>query len=242
MAETESDAKAVGEGQPKLTLVATPIGNLSDLSPRALQALSDADLWLVEDTRVSGKLASHLDLKKPMRVVNEHTSDGQLEKLISEIEDGRRAVLLSDGGAPTISDPGSRLADLAHDAGIAIDAIPGPSAVVTALMLSGFFAQRFAFLGFMPRKPGDIRKELEPFVNSTLTLVFFESPFRVEPFLKILSELLPGRRYAVCREMTKLFQQVYRGEFPEVPTEKDVPHKGEFTIVVEGLRRRKASE
>ncbi len=230
------------EGRPQLTLVATPIGNLGDLSPRAKESLTNADFWLVEDTRVSGKLSSYLEIKKPMRVVNEHTSDGQLEKIIAEIKEGKTAALLSDGGAPTISDPGSRLADLAHEEGITIDAIPGPSAVVTALMLSGFFAQRFAFLGFLPRKPGDIRKELEPFVNSTLTLVLFESPFRIEPLLKSLGESLGPRRYAVCREMTKMFQQVYRGEFPGVPTEDQMPHKGEFTIVVEGHRRRKSTE
>ncbi len=230
------------EGKPSLTLVATPIGNLGDLSPRAKESLESAELWLVEDTRVSGKLSSHLGIRKPMRVVNEHTSDHQLEKIISEIQDGKKTVLLSDGGAPTISDPGSRLADLAHDAGIAIDAIPGPSAVVTALMLSGFFAQRFAFLGFLPRKPGDIKKEIEPFLQSTLTLVMFESPFRITQMLEILSETLGPRRYAVCREMTKMFQQVYRGEFPEIPTEAQVPHKGEFTIVIEGHRRRKPTE
>lgn len=230
------------EGHPQLTLVATPIGNLGDLSPRAMEALTQADFWLVEDTRVSGKLSSHLQIKKPMRVVNEHTSDGQLEKIIAEIKEGKNAVLLSDGGAPTISDPGSRLADLAHEEGISIDAVPGPSAVVTALMLSGFFAQRFAFLGFLPRKAGDIRKEVEPFASSPLTLVFFESPFRIEPLLKSLGDALGNRRYAVCREMTKMFQQIYRGEFPDIPTEAEMPHKGEFTIVVEGHRRRKTSE
>ena len=124
-------------------------------------ALSEADFWIVEDTRISAKLAFHLGVKKTMRVAHDHSEDFQLEKLLEEIESGKQAVLLTDGGAPGISDPGARLTDLAHNRGIEVDGIPGPSAVINALMLSGFFAQRFAFLGFLGRTPGDMKKELD---------------------------------------------------------------------------------
>ncbi len=229
-------------GDGKLTLVATPIGNLSDLSPRAIEALGAASFWIVEDTRISGKLQSHLDLRKPMRVLNDHTSDAVVEKYLAEIEEGAHAVLITDGGSPVVSDPGSRLCDACHEAEVLVEGIPGPSAVTTALMLSGFFAQRFAFLGFLGRKPGAIRSELEPFKDSPLTLVLFESPFRFEALLKTAFEVLGPRRYAICREMTKLHEQIYRDKMPIIPNEKLVPRKGEVTIVIEGVRRSRDQE
>jgi 16S rRNA (cytidine1402-2'-O)-methyltransferase len=226
----------------KLTLVATPIGNLSDLSPRAVEALGAADFWVVEDTRVSGKLQSHLGLRKSMRVLNDHSGPVAVEKYVAEIEGGAKVALITDGGSPVVSDPGSLLCDACHEADIAIEAIPGPSAVTTALMLSGFFGQRFAFLGFLGRKPGAIKSELEPFKDSPLTLVLFESPFRFEAFLKVAFEVFGSRRYAICREMTKMHEQVFRGQLPVVPDEKTVPRKGEVTIVIEGVRRGRTEE
>lgn len=220
-----------------LTLVATPIGNLSDLSPRAVEALRNADLWFVEDTRVSGKLQSHLDIRKPMRVVNDHTRPEAMDRYLDEIQAGAHAALLSDGGSPVVSDPGTILCDLCHENGVPVDAIPGPSAPIMALTLSGFFGQRFAFLGFLPRKAGDIRSELTPFAQSPLTLILFESQFRIKPLLEAAHTALGDRRYAICREMTKSHQQVYRAELPYIPTEAEVPRKGEFTIVIEGIRR-----
>jgi 16S rRNA (cytidine1402-2'-O)-methyltransferase len=221
---------------PGLTLVCTPIGNLGDLSGRAEAVLREADVWLVEDTRVSGKLAAHLGVKKPMRVVNEHSADGTLGQLAEQAGE-QTMVLLTDGGAPGISDPGARLVDLCLLGGVPVDAVPGPSAVTNALMLSGFYAQRYAFLGFLPRKPGPMRRELEPFAESPLTLVAFESPFRFRNLLAAAAETLGPRRYAICREMTKLHQQIYRATLPYAPSEAEVPSKGEFTVVFEGLRR-----
>lgn len=221
-----------------LFVVATPIGNLGDLSPRAEAALREADLWAVEDTRVSGKLQSVVSERKPMRVLNEHSPESVIETLCDEIEEGKTVALLSDAGCPAISDPGARLVDMALDRGLKVDALPGPSAVTTALMLSGFFAQRFAFLGYLPRSKGDQKAVLEPFSNSALTLVLFESPFRTEKLLNVLHETLGDRRYAICREMTKLHQQVYRSRLPNKPSDREVPSKGEFTVVVEGKRRR----
>jgi 16S rRNA (cytidine1402-2'-O)-methyltransferase len=221
---------------PQLTLVATPIGNLGDLTPRAIEALSSADFWLVEDTRVSGKLQSHLGIKKPMRVLNEHSTPAQVERYRDELRD-QRAALITDGGAPGVSDPGALLVDFCHEDGLEVDVIPGPSAVIAALMASGFYAQRFAFLGFLGRKPGPMRQELMPFADSPYTLVLFESPFRIDKLLEACADALGNRRYAVCRELTKAHQQIFRQRLPIIPNEREVPRKGEFTLVVEGKRR-----
>jgi 16S rRNA (cytidine1402-2'-O)-methyltransferase len=199
--------------------------------------LREADFWIVEDTRISAKLAFHLEVKKTLKVAHDHSTDGQLEKLLDEIESGKHAVLLTDGGAPGISDPGARIVDLAHGRNVEVDAIPGPSAVINALMLSGFYAQRFAFLGFLGRSAGDMKKEMEIFRESPYTLVIFDSPFRFKKLLEAASEALGPRRYAICREITKRNQQVFRSELPTIPNETDVPAKGEFTIVIEGRRK-----
>jgi 16S rRNA (cytidine1402-2'-O)-methyltransferase len=220
----------------RLTLVATPIGNLADLSPRAASALGAADFWIVEDTRVSGKLQGHIGVKKPMRILNDHTSEAQIDKYVEELR-GSDAALLTDGGNPVISDPGAILCDKCRDADIEVEAIPGPSAVTTALVLSGFFAQRFCFLGFLGKKSGAIKSELRPFKDSPLTLVVFESPFRIEALLKAAHEELGERRYAICREMTKIHEQVFRATLPTVPTDRELPRKGEVTVVIEGRRR-----
>jgi 16S rRNA (cytidine1402-2'-O)-methyltransferase len=222
----------------RLVLVATPIGNLADMSPRAAEALGAADFWLVEDTRVSGKLQAHLGLRKPMRVLNDHTSESAIARYLEEIRAGSNAALLTDGGTPVVSDPGAILCDLCLDATIEVDSIPGPSAVTNALMLSGFFGQRFCFLGFLGKKPGAIKSELRAFSESPLTLVFFESPFRIDALLTAAGEVLGERRYAICREMTKIHQQVFRGVLPYVPSDKELPRKGEVTVVIEGRRRK----
>lgn len=200
-------------------------------------SLQEADFWIVEDSRISAKLAFHLEVKKTMRVANDHSQDSQLNRILDEIEEGKHAVLLTDGGAPGVSDPGARLADLAHERGIEVDGVPGPSAVISALMLSGFYAQRFAFLGFLGRTPGDMKKELLPFQESPYTLVLFESPHRFKKLIETAGEVLGERRYAICREITKRNQQVFRSELPTIPLETEVPSKGEFTIVIEGRRK-----
>lgn len=220
-----------------IRLVATPLGNLGDLSPRAAEMLREADVWLVEDTRVSGKLQTVLGVRKPMRVLNEHTPSSKVEAYLEEAAGGVGFAVLTDAGTPGISDPGALLVDGAFERGIGVDAVPGPSAVTLALSLSGFFAQRFAFLGFLGRKPGDMRRELAPFTDSPYTLVLFESPHRIERLLKAISEVLGSRRYAVCRELSKAHQQVWRGRTPAIPTESEAPRKGEITLVVEGRRR-----
>lgn len=221
----------------RLILVATPIGNLEDLSPRAARMLREVDFWIVEDTRVSGKLASHLGLSKPMRVLNEHTNPAKIDQYAEEILKGASAALLTDGGTPAISDPGAMLTDRLHDAEVEIDCAPGPSAVTAALALSGFFAQRFVFLGFAGRKAGDIRSLLAPYADSPLTLVLFESPFRFTKLLEVAAEVLGERRFAVCRELTKMHQEITRGNLNDLAILRDIQQKGELTIVLEGRRR-----
>ncbi len=225
----------------KLILVATPIGNLGDLSDRARKALEEAEIWIVEDTRVSAKLQFHLGLKRPMRVLNDHTSEAQVERLANELAD-KITALVTDGGTPAISDPGAHLTDLAVGMGIEIDAIPGPSAVTTALMLSGFYAQRFVFLGFLARKPSAIRSDLAAFKDSSLTIVLFESPHRALATLKLAFEALGDRRFALCREMTKLHQEVVRGQLATLESISKVEPKGEVCIVLEGRRRRQSAD
>lgn len=222
----------------KLILVATPLGNLGDLSPRAVEALRDADRWFVEDTRVSGKLAAHLGVKKSMTTVNEHATLDRIESLVAGLGESETVALLSDAGSPVVSDPGTMVVDCAVRHGLTIEAVPGPSAPIMALTLSGFFGQRFVFLGFLGRKIGDVRKELEPFVDSPMTLILFESPHRIEKLLEWCAEVLGPRRFALCRELTKLHEQVWRGDLGE-PTPKNVNLKGEMTLVIEGRRRQK---
>ncbi len=138
------------------------------MSPRSVVALKEADFWIVEDTRISSKLGYVLEVRKHMKVAHDHSQDGALNRILDEIEEGKHAVLMTDGGAPAVSDPGSRLVDLAHERGIEVDAIPGPSAVINSLMLSGFFAQRFAFLGFLGRTPGGYQKGAAPVCGLSL--------------------------------------------------------------------------
>lgn len=223
----------------RLILVAGPIGNLGDLSPRATEALQSADLVLAEDTRVASRLLDKAEASVPTAVLNEHTSPAKQQGYIDRLQAGDDIVLLTDAGTPAISDPGSSLVDLAHQNDIVVTCLPGPSAVTTALAVSGFYGQQFVFFGFLPRKQGAIQKALSPFADSTMTLVLFESPFRFRQTLEWAGGVLGERRYAVCRELTKLYEQVWRGTLPDLPSEADVPAKGEFTIVIEGLRKQK---
>lgn len=222
-----------------LVIVATPIGNLGDLSSRASEALISADCWIVEDTRVSGRLMAHLGIKAPMKVLNDHSAPDHIARLAQIVADSKTTALLTDAGTPGVSDPGAELVEACVALDCPVDAIPGPSAVANALALSGFFAQRYAFLGYPPRKPGPIKELLAHYADSSMTLVCFESPHRIGKFLAVCGQVLGHRRYAVCREMTKVHQQVWRGCLPNLPDVSEVPAKGEVTLVIEGRRRPK---
>lgn len=222
----------------RLKVVAGPIGNLGDLSPRAADSLKEATLWVVEDTRVSSRLAHHLGVKPRYIVLNDHTSPGALQKVVATVVESENSVLLSDAGMPGISDPGAELVQACIEEQVEVEVIPGPSAVITALAGSGFFAQRFVFLGFAPRKPGDTRALLAPFADSTMTLVLFESPHRVSKFAGAALDALGDRRAVVAREMSKAHEEYVRSTLLELSGDERT-WKGEITIVIEGHRRLK---
>ncbi len=222
-----------------LTLIASPIGNLGDISVRTRASIEACDLVFAEDARVTGKLIEHLGFKRPFKTLNEHTTEDGLRRYVAMLEGGSNACLITDAGTPGISDPGARFVDLCYEEGIPVDAIPGPSAVTLALSLSGFYAQRFAFLGFLGRKASAIRGELEPFAESPYTLVLFESPFRIDALLEASNEILGPRRVAICRELTKIHQEVVRTTLEIRPSPEEMIRKGEFTVVIEGHRRKR---
>ncbi|MDI9635110.1 16S rRNA (cytidine(1402)-2'-O)-methyltransferase [Kamptonema cortianum] len=222
----------------RLWMVAGPIGNLSEISERATVALGAAQAVIVEDSRVSGNLLKKLDISTKLIVINEHTHSSKVASLAAEIAEGGDWALLTDAGTPGISDPGAELVDAVWEAGGTVTPVSGPSAVTTALSASGFFAQRFAFLGFLPRKPGPARDVLTPFADSSLTLVLFESPHRWRKALQICGEVFGGRRVAICRELTKVHEQICRGNLDDLAFIEKIPDKGEFTLVIEGQRRR----
>lgn len=193
-----------------------------------------------EDTSVGARLLSAHGLRRSVTRLDEHASAAKIDGVLQHALDGKTVVYFSDAGTPGVSDPGPALVDRAYELGIEVDALPGPSAATTALMLSGFYAQRFVFLGFLPRKPGAMRSELLPYAESTTTLVFLGAPTRVTKALEVALETLGDRRAAICREMTKAHQEVLRSKISELITQGS-KFKGECTVVLEG-RRRKVAE
>lgn len=221
-----------------LYVVATPIGNLQDISPRAVTVLSEADLVLAEDTRHTGKLLQHLGIRASLQALHDHNEEAMLPALLQRLRDGATIAVVSDAGTPLISDPGFRLVRAAALAGIEVRAVPGPSAVTAALSVSGLATDRFAFEGFLPAKPAARRQALERLAEESRTLVLFESSHRIEACMSdMLAIMGPDRQLAVCRELTKRFETVLRGGPAEIlerlAADAD-QRKGEFVIVVEG--------
>lgn len=218
----------------KLIVVATPIGNLEDLSSRAVQELREADLVACEDTRRTGRLLAHLGIKRPLISLHEHNERQRLPKLIAALQEGQRVALASDAGTPLLSDPGFVLVREAIREGVEVDAIPGPSAAIDALVLSGLPPHPFTFAGFPPPKSGKRRRFFKRFETLDHTLVFFESPHRLLASLDDLQEVLGNRPVAVGRELTKLHQEILRGDLQHIrQTLGERPAlKGEFTLVV----------
>jgi len=218
----------------RLIVVATPIGNLDDLSPRARQALAEADLVLCEDTRHTGRLLSGLGLDRRLMSLHEHNERGRVAGLLEMLEQGATLALASDAGTPLISDPGYLLVRDAVAAGIAVEHRPGPSAVTTALVLSGLPPYPYTFAGFPPRKRGKRRRFYHRFAGLDHTLVLFESPHRLLASLDDAAIELGSRRAAIARELTKLHEEVLRGrivELREVLAGRPAL-KGEFTLVI----------
>ncbi|HYY07184.1 MAG TPA: 16S rRNA (cytidine(1402)-2'-O)-methyltransferase, partial [Actinomycetota bacterium] len=226
-----------------LSLVGTPIGNLGDLSERARETLADVDLVVAEDTRRTGRLLWALGLRKPLLSMFEGNEDRRAEEIVARLEGNEDIAVVTDGGMPSISDPGYRLVRLAIDRGFEVRVVPGPSAAVAALVVSGLPTDRFSFEGFLPRRRGDRSRRLAEVRADPRTLVFFESPRRTVALLRELREALGDRRVAVCRELTKLHEEVLRGPVNEVVERiGDRDLKGEVVVVVEGARGASTAE
>jgi 16S rRNA (cytidine1402-2'-O)-methyltransferase len=220
-----------------LYLVGTPIGNLGDLSERARETLSSVALVAAEDTRRSGRLLRGLDIRRPLVSMFEGNEDERAAELVERLEAGEDVAVITDGGMPSISDPGYRVVHLAVERGIDVRVIPGPSAAIAALVLSGLPTDRFVFEGFLPRRPGDRGRRLQALRQDPRTIVFFESPRRLPTLLREIVGTLGDRRVAVCRELTKLHEEVLRGRAGDVLEGiGDRQLKGEVTVVVEGER------
>ena len=213
-------------------MVGTPIGNLEDLTYRAARVLGQVSLVAAEDTRVTRRLLNHLGIRVPMTSYNQHNRRAKSPAILEALADGDVA-LVTDAGMPGISDPGAELVSLAAGASFAVEVVPAVSAVTTALAVSGFPGDAFVFLGFLPRRSRDRRALLQTAASSSLTLVIFEAPHRVGFALKDLLVVLGDRDIAVCREMTKLHQEVWRGPLSQAIHHFAEP-RGEFTLVVRG--------
>ncbi|HJA28293.1 MAG TPA: 16S rRNA (cytidine(1402)-2'-O)-methyltransferase [Candidatus Olsenella pullicola] len=219
-----------------LSIVGTPIGNLRDASPRVIETLSSADVVLCEDTRVTAKLMSAFGLHVRLERCDENVMAEKVEGVLERIAGGERVALVSDAGMPGVSDPGQRLVDAALDAGLRVEVIPGPSAVTCALAASGLASEHFFFEGFLPRRAGAQRSRLGELAVVPGTLVIYESPRRVADTLANVAAVMPGRRVALARELTKLHEEVVRGEAAELAAEvvSRGEMRGECVIVIAG--------
>lgn len=218
-----------------LYLVATPIGNLSDITLRALEVLREVDFVASEDTRKTGLLLKHFDIQKKQIAFYEHNEERAGRKIIALIEEGKSVALVTSAGTPGISDPGFTLVRRAIEAGVPVTMVPGPTAFVMALVLSGLPTHAFTFRGFPPRKPGKRRHFLEADATSLHTLVYYESPYRLRAFLQDALEVLGDRRAALANELTKMFEGVSRGRLSELLAQlEDAELKGEYTVVIAG--------
>lgn len=229
-----------GLGKGVLYVVSTPIGNLDDITLRALKILRHVDLIAAEDTRRTRRLLSHFDIHTPLVSYFEHNELKKLDKLLSQMKRGKEVALVSDAGTPGISDPGYRLIQQAIEREIPVIPVPGPSAVVAALSISGLPTDSFYFAGFLPKKGGKRRKLLKKLGEMDGTSILYESPHRLMKTLEDLREVCGDRQIAVTRELTKAFEEAIRGRISEViNTLKGKRIRGELTIVLAGTGRKK---
>lgn len=228
-----------------LVLAGTPIGDVQDAPPRLAAELAEADVVAAEDTRRLKRLAQALGVTPRGRVVSyfEGNESARTPELVQELLGGARVLLVTDAGMPSVSDPGYRLVAAAVAEDVRVTAVPGPSAVLTALALSGLPVDRFCFEGFLPRKAGERLSRLKEIAEERRTLVFFESPHRIEDTLAAMAEVFgAGRRAAVCRELTKTYEEVRRGGLGELTAWAAEGVRGEITVVVEGAPEKKPEE
>jgi 16S rRNA (cytidine1402-2'-O)-methyltransferase len=218
-----------------LYLVATPIGNLEDITLRALRTLKECDLIAAEDTRRTGQLLKHFEISKPLISYFQFNEARRSEQIIARLQAGEKIALVTDAGSPGISDPGERVVKAAIAAGLRVEPVPGPAALVAGLTASGLPTRHFHFIGFLPHKPGQRRKAIEAVKHLEATLVFYESPYRVERLLKELDEIVPTRQVVLGRELTKKFEEFLRGTPATLLAAlQQRSIKGEFVVMVAG--------
>ncbi|WP_119717301.1 16S rRNA (cytidine(1402)-2'-O)-methyltransferase [Cognatilysobacter tabacisoli] len=221
-----------------LHVVATPIGNLGDLSPRALETLRTVDAICAEDTRHTRQLLSHFGLERPLLALHQHNEDAQAAQLVDRLRGGQSLALVSDAGTPLVSDPGFRLVRAARAAGVRVSPVPGACAAIAALSVAGVPSDRFVFEGFLPAKAGARRERLAALAGEPRTLLFYESAHRIEESLAdLVTAFGPDRRAVLGRELTKLFETVLDGPLPDLLAQVQADanqRKGEFVVVVEG--------
>lgn len=221
----------------RLVLVATPIGNLADITSRAVDALREADVICCEDTRHSSKLLQHIGVsEKPLVIVNEHTEHDSREKLVSLVAQGKVVALITDAGSPGVSDPGERIVRAAIDAGLLVTSTPGPSAAIMAVTLSGLPSARFVFEGFLPRSGVERKERLEVIAAELRTAVLYEAPHRLHKTLTDLETMCgANRRIAIAAELTKVHEDIWRGTLHDaVKRHADGEPRGEFVLVLAG--------
>ena len=227
----------------KLYIVPTPIGNLEDITLRAIRVLKEVDFILAEDTRTSAVLLKHLGIEKPLRSHHKFNEHATVEMVADAIEQGKDVALISDAGTPGISDPGFLLVRTCVERGIEVTTLPGATALIPAVVQSGFPCDRFCFEGFLPQKKGR-KKRIEALAGEERTIILYESPFRVVKCLEQLAEVMGSdREVAVSREITKMFEQSVRGTLGEVAEHfRQHAPKGEFVIVVAGLPSKRSAK
>lgn len=226
-----------------LFVVGTPIGNLGDMSPRAVQAMAQCDFIAAEDTRVTLKLLNHFDIKKPMVSYYEHNRAQKGSLILDRIISGENCVLVTDAGMPAISDPGIDLVDLCHESGVSVVSVPGPSAIVTAAAISGLDVSRFSFEGFLSVNKPKRREHLAELVTERKTMIFYEAPHKLAATLNDLYETLGDRRIAIIKELTKIHESVERTTLKEAAGKYDgMKLKGEYVIIIEAKKDENESE
>ena len=224
--------------QGMLYLCATPIGNLSDITERVLETLRSVDIIAAEDTRNSIKLLNHFGIKAPLTSYHEYNRYDKANELIEKMRKGANVALISDAGTPSISDPGQVLTDMCHKEGITVTALPGPCALITALALSGLGSRRFAFEGFLPSDKKERKEILEELSEEMRTVIIYEAPHRLKTTLEELYGAMGDRDMAICRELTKKFEEVIRMTLSGANNYyKDKEPKGEYVLVIEGRSR-----
>ncbi len=218
----------------RLYLVSTPIGNLGDITLRALETLRQVDYVASEDTRHTGLLLKRFEIKKPQISFHEHNEQRVVGRIIRLLEEGKSVAVVTSAGTPSISDPGFVALWEAVKAGLEVTAIPGPTAFVTALVLSGMPVYSFTFRGFPPHKPGKRRRFLEMDKDSPHTLIYYESPYRLRKLLEEALEVFGNRHAAVCKELTKVFERITRGRLSELLDSLEEKPRGEYVVIIAG--------